>query len=136
MFKLEIQPNDTLHTKFGTAKIVGDYFKITSGKEGNNNKGLHRLIYEDFYDVELPTEIDIHHKDNDKLNNCICNLEALTHADHSASHYDDNLRIIKAGFYNGKQVYALKYKTKYLKRSIDYESLVNELKQMEAEYGS
>lgn len=133
MFKLEIAPSETLHTKFGTAKVVEGYYKITSGKEGNNNKGLHRLIYENFYSVELPAQIDIHHKDNNKLNNCICNLEALTHADHAASHYEDRLRIIKAGFYNGQQVYALKYKTKYLRKSINYESLVKELEEMEVE---
>ena len=132
MFKLKIQPSDKLHTKFGTAKIIGDYYKISSGKEGNNNKALHRLIYEDFYGVTLPSEIDVHHKDDNKLNNCICNLEALTHADHASEHYNDSLRIIKAGFYNGQQVYALKYKKRYLRRSIDYDSLERELRQMEA----
>lgn len=75
-----------LHTKWGTAKIIGDYYRITSRIEGNNNKKLHRLIYEDFWGVKLPKQVIIYHKDGNKLNNCILNLEAMLQKDHSKHH--------------------------------------------------
>lgn len=76
-----------LHTKFGTAKIhKNNYYMITSHKEGNNGKLLHRLIYEDFWNVKLPQEIHVHHKDGNKINNCILNLEAITKAEHTYLH--------------------------------------------------
>ena len=72
-----------MKTKWGNANINNNgYFVITSSKEGNHNAYLHRLIYEDFYGVNLPKEIHIHHKDNNKTNNCILNLEALPKSEH------------------------------------------------------
>lgn len=39
MYKLEIEPSETLHTKYGTAKInCNGYYRITSKKEKNNGK--------------------------------------------------------------------------------------------------
>ena len=79
--------NCVLHTPFGNAKIdVEGYYRITSGKEGNYNKRLHRLIYEKFWNVKLPKDIVIHHKDGNKTNNCILNLEALYNSEHSTLH--------------------------------------------------
>lgn len=69
----------TLHTKWGTAKPnTKGYYRITSGKEGNNMKFLHRLIFEDYHKCTLLPEGQIHHINGDKSNNCILNLE-LTH---------------------------------------------------------
>lgn len=83
--------NEVLHTKWGTARVSDTgYYKITSSKEGYHNKKLHRLIYEDFYGVELPSEISIHHKDGDKLNNCILNLEAMMKGAHHKHHNTGN----------------------------------------------
>ena len=79
-----------LHTKFGIAKLNCGYFRIFSSKEGNLNKPLHRLIYEDFWGVKLPSEIIVHHKDGNKLNNCILNLEAMYRSDHSKLHMKNN----------------------------------------------
>ena len=77
----------TLHTKWGTARVNNHgYYHITSKKEGNCNKILHRLIWEDFWGVKLPTEIHIHHKDRNKLNNCILNLEAMHSTEHLKLH--------------------------------------------------
>ena len=77
----------TIKTKFGTANIgANGYYKITTSKEGNNNKLLHRLIYESFWNVKLPREVHIHHKDGNKHNNCILNLEALLASDHIRLH--------------------------------------------------
>lgn len=145
--------NEPLTTKYGTAKINKDgYYWIVSSKEGNNGKRLHRLIYEDFWDVKLPKEIVIHHKDGNKLNNCILNLESMTHSEHSKLHhkgkefseqYKQKLsenhadvskennsrwknyaRIIKAAFSNGKQRYSLRFEGKTIKYSVYPEKLI------------
>lgn len=77
----------SIKTKFGSANInIHGYYVITSNREQNKDKMLHRLIYEDFWDVKLPSEIIIHHKDNNKLNNCILNLEAMTREEHNIVH--------------------------------------------------
>ena len=77
---------ETLHTKFGTARVIGGYYKITGGGKENNGKLLHRLIFEDFYNIKLPSDIDVHHNDGDKLNNEIWNLIPLPRAEHLRIH--------------------------------------------------
>lgn len=85
-FTLEIEPSEVLHTKFGTAKVneLG-YYRITSGKEKNHLKFLHRLMFEDFYG-EIPKGFHIHHKDKNKLNCCIMNLELIDGSKHLKNH--------------------------------------------------
>ena len=79
--------NKTLHTKWGTAKIGNQgYYCITSRKEGNNMKLLHRLIWEDFYGCEVPKGYVVHHKNEDKLCNCILNLQLISVSEHMKSH--------------------------------------------------
>lgn len=47
---------------------------------------IHRAIYEAYYG-EIPKGYIIHHKDGNKLNNSIENLECLTRAEHASLHY-------------------------------------------------
>lgn len=76
-----------IETKFGKANINNKgYYDIVSEHEGNFRKKLHRLIYEDYYNVTLLPETDIHHIDGNKLNNNIENLEAIPHGEHSRRH--------------------------------------------------
>lgn len=77
----------TIQTKFGNA-IIGNhgYYKINTIPEGNFNKLLHRLIFEDFYQINLPDNIVIHHEDGNKLNNEIWNLIPMTKEEHSRLH--------------------------------------------------
>ena len=76
-----------LHTKFGNAKLRKDgYYKITSVKEGNHNKYLHRLIWEDFYGCDVPKGYHIHHKNGNKLDNCILNLALINKTTHNSMH--------------------------------------------------
>lgn len=82
---------DTLKTKFGSAKLNNKgYYIITSRQEGNNGKLLHRLIFEDFYNIsldeEFPDGVVIHHNDMDKTNNEIWNLVPMTHEEHMRIH--------------------------------------------------
>ena len=76
-----------IQTKYGTAKLRKDgYYLITSAKEGNNGKLLHRLIYEDHHGITLlPTTI-VHHKNGDSTDNSIDNLVAMDNAEHSSLH--------------------------------------------------
>lgn len=75
-----------IKTKFGNASISAGYYRITSQKEGNLGKLLHRLIFEDFYKIKLPKGIVIHHEDGDKLNNNIWNLVPMTVSEHISLH--------------------------------------------------
>ena len=76
-----------LNTRYGKARLhKRGYYVIFSTKEGNKNKILHRLIYEEFWGVKLPREIYVHHKDGNKLNNCILNLEAMHARHHQRMH--------------------------------------------------
>ena len=75
-----------MDTKFGKAYVGNHgYYVVTSNEEGNHNKLLHRLIFEDFYG-KIPDGCHVHHKDNDKLNNCIMNLQLLTESEHHKHH--------------------------------------------------
>ena len=76
-----------VQTKFGTATICNDgYYRISSRKEGNNGKKLSRLVFEDFYNIELPTNVQIHHVDGNKTNDNIWNLIPLSANEHTTLH--------------------------------------------------
>lgn len=84
--------DNVLHTKFGTAKIhKTGYYVITSCKEGNHSKRLHRLIYEEEYG-KIPDGCIIHHIDGDKLNNDISNLTVMTPSEHTILHHTGRKR--------------------------------------------
>lgn len=130
---------ERIHTKFGIAGISTDgYYRVSSMKEGNFKKLLHRLVFEDFYQIKLPEDWVIHHEDGNKLNNEIWNLVPMTRIEHAAMHmkkennhqYKDYPRIIKNGHYNGEQVYAIRYNGKRIMRSVDLEKLERKLAEM------
>ena len=75
-----------MDTKFGKAYVGNHgYYVVTSAAEGNHNKLLHRLIFEDFYG-KIPDGCHIHHKDGVKTNNCIMNLQIMTESQHHKLH--------------------------------------------------
>ena len=83
MFKLELKQSDVLLTEWGIARVRDDgYYYISSSKGDYNNKLLHRLIFEKNYG-KIPNQCHIHHKDKKPSNNCIMNLQLLTHSEHS-----------------------------------------------------
>lgn len=74
----------TLHTKWGTAKVINyGYYRITS--KINNGEQLHRLIYESVWG-KIPEGYVIHHIDGDKTNNCILNLLMMEARHHNSLH--------------------------------------------------
>lgn len=97
-----------MHTKFGNA-IPNSYghYVITGGKY--RGKRLHRLIYEDYYNIKIPDDYDIHHIDENKSNNDIDNLVLMTHEEHTILHKSNlDYRVIKKGVNEyGEQLYAL-----------------------------
>ena len=80
-----------MKTKYGNAKINNNgYYWITSSKEGNYRKLLHRLIATEYFgdwinDSKEP--FDIHHIDGNKLNNCVLNLEPISPSEHMRLHH-------------------------------------------------
>lgn len=81
--------NEVLHTKFGKAKRYDNhdgYYIIISRKEGNDKRKLHHLIWEDFYGCKIPKGYHIHHKNGNKLDNCILNLQLIKASEHAKLH--------------------------------------------------
>lgn len=81
----------SIKTKYGNANLnKWGYYTITSRKEGNHGKLLHRVIFEDFYNIDLnkefPDGIHIHHIDGDRTNNEIWNLEPISETEHMSLH--------------------------------------------------
>ena len=76
-----------ISTKFGNAVINAmGYYVITNHEKGHYLELLHRLIFEDFYNMKIPKGYVIHHKDGNKLNNCILNLQLLRRDEHMRMH--------------------------------------------------
>lgn len=96
-----------IKTKFGVAKIIStsDGYKrylITSRKEGNKGKLLHRLIWEDFYNTEVPKGYTIHHKNGNSLDNCILNLQLMRDKDHRVLHHKNKIVSNETKIKNGE----------------------------------
>lgn len=76
-----------IKTKFGTATLNKyGYYVIVSKKEGNFSKYLHVLVWEDFYKTKKPEGYVIHHKNYNKSDFCILNLQLMRDAEHRALH--------------------------------------------------
>ena len=132
-----------LNTKYGKARINEKrYYKIITSKEGNYGKSLHRLIFEDVYG-EIPKGYDIHHKNGDKLDNCILNLQLIRHDKHASLHHKNKkvsretiekriqsttkkyARIVKNGHEKNKQRYCILHNGVKIKGSVDKKKLLN-----------
>ena len=84
---------ESLTTKFGTCRVNNGGYWVVKGstKEGNGGKLLHRLIYADYHNIELSNDDVIHHKDGNKLNNRINNLEKMSLKEHAILHSKDRV---------------------------------------------
>ena len=78
---------ETINTKFGIVKEYNGYQKVVSRKEGNHGKYLHRLIYEDYHKVTILDGIHVHHKNGNKTDNSISNLELISSSEHDKLHH-------------------------------------------------
>lgn len=80
---------EKLITKYGNATLNRDgYFKLNTGN--HRGKLLHRVIFEDFYNIKLdeefPNGVHIHHIDHNRTNNNIWNLEPILPFEHQSMH--------------------------------------------------
>lgn len=83
-----IKMPSTITSKWGMIYINKDgYYRVSSSRvEEYVGKLVHRLVFEDFYKIKLPSNIIIHHNDGNKLNNEIWNLIPMTFEEHSKLH--------------------------------------------------
>lgn len=115
-----------LLTKYGSCLEDKDgYWVVSSRKEGNKNKRLHRLIWEEHYG-SIPKGYIIHHKDGDVKNNNINNLEMLSNFKHNSLHKKNNKNTLKKYAYirrrgkehkTGKERYTIRRCGKDIKNS-------------------
>lgn len=61
--------------------LCGKYFQ-------NKGDRLHRVVWE-YHNGKIPHGAHIHHKDSDRANNCIANLECLTLPEHMAERHGE-----------------------------------------------
>lgn len=73
-------------------EFEGKIFRIQNGYFCRGNKRLHRLIWEKF-NGKIPKGFDIHHKDGNKLNNSLSNLECIPHSMHLSLHMKSNKKL-------------------------------------------
>lgn len=80
-------------------------FKTTTGtqkykvkQKNGKRKGVHVLVWEKYYNKNVPDGYVIHHKDENKFNNDIKNLELMKHGEHSRMHFEKHRK--KHGVWN------------------------------------
>lgn len=64
--------------------------------QGDRNIMLHRVVFEAFK-YPIPDGMTINHKDGDKQNNCLANLECVTMRDNNIHAYKTGLRVQPIG---------------------------------------
>ncbi len=67
-------------------KLLPNGYKYVT--RSGNTILVHRLVWEEQFGV-IPKGMDIHHKDGNKLNNKIENLECLSRKEHGGKHKRD-----------------------------------------------
>ncbi len=70
-------------------------------KSHGDRKLMHRYVWE-FYNVKIPLKYDIHHKDRNRANNKIENLELMKKSEHSRKYATGNNQYTKNRKKNGK----------------------------------
>jgi hypothetical protein len=78
------------HSGVNNASYKRGYFLNSSGykkiRVGDTYKYEHRYMVEQSLGRELTSDEDVHHKDGNKLNNVLSNLEVLTKKEHAIKH--------------------------------------------------
>jgi len=97
--------------RYGTVKAKSKILKPALSQDGYLRCALskerklksfpvHRLVCMAFYGL-VPNGMEINHKDGNKINNCIDNLEYITHKQNIQHAFDNKLMLPKRGELNG-----------------------------------
>lgn len=70
---------------------------------------VHRLVAEHFLPTPHANENEVNHKDGNKLNNCVDNLEWVSHRDNILHYYQQLQKEKKARKNNGKKVPVIQF---------------------------
>lgn len=75
--------------KGGITKNKSGYIAYTKSKENKEKAGryVHRVVVEDRLGYRLPSNMHVHHKDKNKTNNALSNLEVMDASDHMKHHH-------------------------------------------------
>lgn len=103
--------------KINNKNRVYKYYHVALSDKYNNRKNytLSRLVWSAFND-EIPAGFEIDHIDNDPANNCLFNLQLLTHSENIKKTYKDNPEYINTGGVQRKKI-------KCIQTGIEYESI-------------
>lgn len=112
---------DIFNSKTGEVQPL----KIFRGRPFFKKMAVHRIMAHTFYGYK--PEMDVHHKDENKLNNCLSNLVYLTHSEHIRLHMRELLseeRTQKISIANAgkirtqeqKEAYSLAQKKRYAEK--------------------
>lgn len=90
-YKTEVVKTSTNNNWKGGVYVAGGYAKVKVKEHPAKDKRgyvlLHRLVMEDYLGRYLKDDEFIHHKDGDKLNNDLSNLELVYPEKHAKEHY-------------------------------------------------
>ncbi len=92
-----IETIDDKHVKFN-----GKIYAKEKGGTFARRERLHQAVYEYYHNCVIPSGYDIHHKDLNKANNDISNLQMLSHAKHHELHAKLRKKVTLTCQYCGK----------------------------------
>lgn len=88
-----------------TGSINNSGYKTVHIKHSDNPEFVHRLVAETFvYNDNPMIKTDVNHKDGDKLNNSVDNLEWISRSDNVKHAYKNGLNIPSGGGHNKRRI--------------------------------
>lgn len=128
MPRIIVRPIGTCMTKeriIKTYRLKGGYVNVMLRHDGKSiNHNVHRLVAEAFIPNKNPEYDCINHKDGDKTNNCVENLEWCNHSLNCLHAYDNGMSK-KAGKLTDEQVREVRSRISNGEKIIDIANRMN-----------